>query len=668
MDKRPNPFNELYVTETVSSAAFVHIFSSTIIQSASPLFLPGNVVIKGMQGCGKSMLLSLLKPEVRLAYADADETFPLDHKHSRFIGAGINLTRSGAIDFGQRDMLDTHGPESLPIYFGDFLNYWVVADVLTSLDTFCSRAEGRIARDLKLDCSNERLDEFAYKAKAARCWFGSLDAVTSYAGLRAALSSRLNAYLNFLNFNSNELPNDVLDAKTTVGEPIAQVAELLRECGIMPDDVHLFVRIDQYEELTRLEGKRAEYGSKFREVVNKALSLRNPHVSYRIGTRSYAWSDNPRVFGTTGHLERDRNYKLINLDEILRRRENSKSWIFPAFAEDVFRKRMAFSQFDLPSGKAMDKVFGGSTPPEERGRQYAGKNTKRVVKLSETWPEEWKSYLLALAQTNPLSARLGEAWARQRGKGAIVSTLPTGEPPWETHKYWKKERVEAALMQIAGRCAQRMVWSGATDIIELSSGNILIFVSICQHIWSVWLRTIRERPETFNVIPEIGPSVQAVGIQEASTHWFTKVAEETGGTSRQRFVSLMGEQLERDLYNDEALSYPGSTGISLLIQDLAEEPEFEAFLNDCVDFGALIDGAHTTKESNRRPRRKWYLNAVLSPHFRLPHVRTKEPAYLSTREALKWLYQAQGRQSALPSPKVAADPQATLFPVESTRS
>jgi ABC-type lipoprotein export system ATPase subunit len=62
MDQRTNPFNELYVTETVSSSAFVRIFSPFILKNASALFLPGNVVIKGMQGCGKSMLLSLLKP------------------------------------------------------------------------------------------------------------------------------------------------------------------------------------------------------------------------------------------------------------------------------------------------------------------------------------------------------------------------------------------------------------------------------------------------------------------------------------------------------------------------------------------------------------------------------------------------------------------------------
>lgn len=664
MDKRPNPFNELYVTETVSSAAFVHIFSSKIVQSASPLFLPGNVVIRGMQGSGKSMLLSLLKPEVRIAYAEAEEPYPLDDKHSRFIGAGINLTHSGAINFGQRQLQDTNAAESLPIYFGDFLNYWVVADVLSSLEIFWSRADGIVGKTLDLDCSAERLNDFALRVKADPCWFGSLDSVSEYGELRNALSSRLREYLNFLNFNTDEFSQSIRDSKTTVGEPIARVAELLRECGVIPEDVNLFVRIDQYEELSRLEGKRAEYGSQFREVVNKALSLRNPNVSYRIGTRGYAWTENPQVFGTSGHLEKDRNYKLIDLDEILRRRENRKSWVFPSFAEDVFRKRLAFAGFQLSAGKVMEHVFGVSVAPEDRARQYGGKNPKRAIRLEDSWPDEWKAFLSKLCATNPLSARLGEAWARQRDKKNIVKTVPEDNPPWESHKYWKKERVEAALAQIAGRCGQRMVWTGATDLTELGGGNILVFVSLCQHIWSVWLRTVREQPGPSDLVPSISSAVQAVGIQEASTHWFSKVAEETGGTSRQRFISVMGERLERALYKDEALSYPGRTGFSLVLQELGRDPELEQFLNDCVDYGALVDAAHTTKESNRKARRKWYLNAILSPHFKLPHVRTKEPAYLTVPEVQSWLYEAQGRQSPLLVIANTPTLQANLFDAE----
>src|SRR5207253_7909200 len=101
-------------------------------------------------------------------------------------------------------------------------------------------------------------------------------------------------------------------------------AELLRSCKIIKDTYHVFVRIDQHEELFRLEGLLKDFGPKYRAVINKALGLRNPNVSYRIGTRGYAWGENLEFFGSTARLERERNYKLIDLDEMLRRRENSR--------------------------------------------------------------------------------------------------------------------------------------------------------------------------------------------------------------------------------------------------------------------------------------------------------------------------------------------------------
>jgi hypothetical protein len=657
IDRRTNPFNELYVTETVSSSAFVRIFSPFILKNAAALFLPGNVVVKGMQGCGKSMLLSLLKPEVRIAYAEAQEDFPLAGKYAKFFGAGINLTRSGAIDFGQRHIGGSGDEmEILPIYFGDFLNYWIVYDVLNTLSILSEKADGKIAKQLKIAYTADKLAVFTQAIKVNRCWFGYLDEVNSFEELRDRISFRINSYLNFLNFNSDDLSDDIRRSKTTVGEPIAQVAEHLRLAGIVPDDVHLIVRIDQYEELIRLEGKRKEYGSLFREVVNKALSLRNPHVSYRIGTRGYAWGENPRVFGTEGYLERDRNFKLLDLDEILRRRENRKSWIFPDFAQDVFRKRLLFANYDdVPTADTandtLNRVFGQGLSPEERAVRYCGRASARAIKMEKDWPREWCDYLLALAEKEPLSARLGEAWARQKANRDIVHHIPEGIPPWISHKYWRKERIEAALMQIAGRCAQRMIWAGSEDVVELSGGNILVFVSLCQHIWSVWLRTVRADRGSVRALPTIDDATQAVGIQEASTHWYAKLAEESGGTSRQRFVSIIGADLERKLYNDDALSYPGRNGFSLSLGDLEHDSDLKDFLNECVDYGALVDSAHTTKESNRRPRRKWYLNAVLSPHFRLPHVRTKEPAYMTLREVTAWLYAAQLRQSILKQPE-----------------
>ena len=52
-----NPFHEAYVTDTVPNDQFADYFSPYLIPHAPEVFLPGNVIVKGSQGCGKSMLL-----------------------------------------------------------------------------------------------------------------------------------------------------------------------------------------------------------------------------------------------------------------------------------------------------------------------------------------------------------------------------------------------------------------------------------------------------------------------------------------------------------------------------------------------------------------------------------------------------------------------------------
>src|SRR5688500_12595584 len=120
MSVRINPFHEAYVTENIAPASFVDMFSETLVESASQLFQPGNIILKGTQGSGKSMLLSLLKPEIRLAYLKAQQRFAVPSSLCRFVGSGINLTRSGAIDFGQRKITgvlpDESAEQSLPLY------------------------------------------------------------------------------------------------------------------------------------------------------------------------------------------------------------------------------------------------------------------------------------------------------------------------------------------------------------------------------------------------------------------------------------------------------------------------------------------------------------------------------------------------------------------------
>ena len=103
---KSNPFFELYVGDRISAHEFVTVFSPLLVEHTEALFLPGNIVVTGIQGCGKSMLLSLLKPKVRMEFYTAREVFPVREDLRRFICGSVNLAHQNVIDFGYRSAID----------------------------------------------------------------------------------------------------------------------------------------------------------------------------------------------------------------------------------------------------------------------------------------------------------------------------------------------------------------------------------------------------------------------------------------------------------------------------------------------------------------------------------------------------------------------------------
>jgi hypothetical protein len=637
---RGNPFDSLYITEFIDPASFARVFSPYLVHDTVGLFHPGNVILIGTQGSGKSMLLTLLKPETRAAFARADATFPLEGIAAPFIGAGINLTRSGAIDFGQRSLTGaSEDPGVVPAYFADFLNYWIVRDLLDSLELLADPERNPAAKMTGLDAS--KLDEFARTLARDECWSGAMKAIDGISGLRSALISRIRTYRDFFNYNIDQIPRDVRTSKSSAGEPVAVAAEALRHSGAMSDEVQLFIRIDQYEELGRIDVPQDAPHPHFDRVVHKMLGLRDPRVSYRIGTRRYSWPENPRMLGTAAVLEELRNFKMIDLDEILASQEHRKP--FGRFAEDVFRRRLEWAGHDLGRGgaNALGSVFGKSLKPLARAELYV-KDGSYAPTSNHEWSPSTKELIGALASSDPLAARLAEAYAMQRGEEALVADAG-GRYPWETRTWWRKERVGQALLQIAARRRQRMVWSGKDDVLALAGSNILVFVSLCQSIWDAWLRRqdLGDDADAPLGAPEMrDPYVQDSGIQEASRYWYAKIRSDPDGDQRQRFVNLLGPMFRETLREDLQMSNPGHNGFSLDVTELEADHEVLAFLREAAAFGVLVDRLHSTRTKGRGRRQKWYLAPIYSPYFQIPVAHVKEPKYVRIDEVRRWLEDA----------------------------
>ena len=74
-----NPFAELYVTESIGTEKFAELFSPVLANESQThaLFQPGNIFLTGLQGSGKTALLSLLRPEIMIAYRRVGAHWPL---------------------------------------------------------------------------------------------------------------------------------------------------------------------------------------------------------------------------------------------------------------------------------------------------------------------------------------------------------------------------------------------------------------------------------------------------------------------------------------------------------------------------------------------------------------------------------------------------------------
>lgn len=631
-----NPFHYLYVGETVSAEEFTDIFSTELVQYSMALFQPGHVVLSGANGMGKSMLFKLLDADVRLAYAQARKPFPIPGEAGRFIGAGINVNTARCNEFGNRRTAE--GDHEQELMFGDFLNYFVVKDILRSVERLATNPD--IAATLGIDVSGGRLEQLTSAVIGDPVWEGFLSEVSDFESLKDRVDDRIARYRRFMNGNDRALDPLLAATKTAAGEAVKVIVRKLRESGVVAADVPFFILIDQYEELATIsgpDGRKADY----RSVVNKILNSRDPTVSYRVGTRGYGWRDHLNIFGTDARLEQERDFKLVELDTRLRRQENSSTNVFPDFARDVFERRMrhaAATQGNVEPDLDMLRTFGKSYTPADEARMITGDSAearRSVVNVDHNWPEWVVQTLHAIADHDPLSARLGEAWIRQKGAD---EPFEASSPPWAAKPYWRKERNEICLLQIAGGRRQRAIIAGEVDIIALSGGNILIFLSICQLIWDFASQAAKggDRDPTIPIDHEM----QTIGAIRAGRAWLDRIPSEYGRShDRFRLVQKMGEHFAELLLPDRKLSNPGQNGVSLSIDELDANPEIKQFLLEAADYGNLVMSEHANR-SGRQRRLKFYLNPVYCPIYRIPFQRSKEPLYLKIEHFKAWLAEA----------------------------
>lgn len=643
MKRFDNPFHDLWVTELLSPTEFVKMFSPNVASHAEELFGTGNVIIKGRQGSGKSMLLGLLNTKTRIAYARSDENYPAPAGCSNcFISAGVHLIKDNArmVSSRLKEQPEDRRKEWAATTFADYINYLLARDLIENLFFLVKEqaVDGVLKEEIPVYITESKSRKVANKIKNTDAWYGYLDDCCSLEDILEKIRHRISSYKRYFNFNSDRLPVEIESSKTDIGEPVAVLAEALRSSLVVPEGCLFYLRIDQHEELYELE-KATGNANIFRQVINRALAMRDGRVAYRIGTRHYAWDNDIKIWGSGAHLENMRDYTITDIDYILKRHENpSLGASFEDFAQDVFIRRLNAYGIPVESLKGRDvlsHVFGETSKPKERAILYI-KDKKKSLKFPSFFSDEWRDYLNSLWQEDPLQAWLIKAWLQQRlqvKRKTYLSKNPPVEFNIKDKQYWAKERNEAALVQLAGEMKEMVRWGGRRQIIDLAGWNILAFMTICRAIWAAWLRSSSDETLEATTLPRIGLDHQLIGISEGSRIWAEKLKEGADGDKRYSFINFLGTWFSKKVREDKLLSNPGHTGFSLLKHEFEEgESEITLLIKSCRDQGDLIESDHTTKEPNGLLRIKWYLNPLLCPYYRIPYIRTKEPIYISVSD------------------------------------
>lgn len=646
-----NPFHDLWVTEILDPGAYVRMFSPVLVSDAEALFSTGNIVLKGRQGSGKSMLLNLLDTSTRIAYARQGADYPVPSPQRHFISAGVHLTQQNASLIAARaaEIPERQRAQTLAANFADYLNALLVQDLLKSLLEL--RNEQTQSRDVipevVVNTSGGAVAALFDRLAEAETWRAVVGAgVKSLEALLRLVEDRIRAHRNFSHFNIDALPDFITTTRSPAGAPLAELATALRDSRIIPERTLVLLRIDQHEELFELE-RHSGLGHVFRQVINSALARRDPRVAYRIGTRHYAWDSDVAAWGSGAPLDPERDYSVVDLDAILRRNEDRRSWRFPSLVVDVLERRLVNAGF-VVGANVLVHLFGRSLAPSDKAKRYVG-DSPSLIRAEEGWAPEWKHYLDALWESGePLEAKFGEAWLRQgaQQKARVPQSghLAAARPWKNRSQWWAKERNEIALMQIAGDRRQALIWSGDRQVVDMAGSNILAFMTICKSIWATWQRRNPREADKRGTLPNFAVEDQAIGIQEASLIWFKKIQVGLEADRRARLISALGGWFRRRMLEDRALSNPGHSGFSLLATDLTDKSDLMATIKSCRDHGDLLESVHTTRNKDQAPRVKWYLHPLLCPLFRIPYARTKEPIYTTLSE-VQQIFMSQSRAS-----------------------
>lgn len=641
-----NPFRDALVTELLEDVdLYRDMFSDSIlVGQACNVFQPGNTVVLGPLGCGKSMILNLTRLRVLAHLSLSKDTWPkfLTEEVPPFFGISINLTRASFYTFGRRSISEAmnrnHDPLLDTSAAADFLSHFLFAEFIKGIKILKNKNFEQLRQWFGF--SNKIFEGDTIPKQIAKwpCWKGYYAGCKDWNALKIKCQLRLETWRRFLNTDIDEIPKNIWTLKAQPDQTLHSIGNLVRRLSGNRKSTSLFVYIDQYEVLIELN---RSHGTELQRLVNTLIKSRDPVVFYKIGARTYDWGQELRVTGAESCIEVQRDYTIVNLTDVLVRTEDRRGYLYPDFAIDVACRRLKTLHGLECTAKDFKEVFGKWNAFEEAKLYFSKK--ENLQKTIQKIPGRIKNEIIRICgkHASPLELRLASAWALQklqRNQDEVSICERLKDKPWLENKWWLKERKEIGLVQIASHSNQQRRYYGWDTICYLSGGNITVFLMICSEIWDV---SARQGIHLLANSP-LDPRIQSEGVLKTSDKWRERDRNEVRGGHRYNVVNRIGMAISKSIRGDLALSNPGHTGFSLSEDELYREIEINykvrKFLEDAVSWTIIEERRHRSKNEKDSTRRKYYLHPILSPHYQIPIKRVKEPFYTKISQVYSWIF------------------------------
>jgi len=448
-----NPFHDPLVSELLEDpASYRKMFSEEILVGETlQAFKPTNTVVMGPQGCGKSMILNLIRTEVLAEWIKERGRLPKGLKHCPpFLGISINLARTGFHAFGRRSVSRVQdgvtSEDTDSVCAADFITHFLFGEFLNTIRFLQSSQGAKVCQWMGVRQKSLDDDRLLIAFRKLGSWYEYYRKCRTLTAVARKCRKRLDVWRDFLNANIKKIPPLVWRTKAAPEQPLHAIGKLL--AGLSHRRLRLFAIIDQYEVLPELN---LRYGTKLQRIVNNLIKARDPFVFYKLGARTHDWGRELRVWGASSRIEETRDYALINLTDLLMREENLRRWLFPRLATDVAHKRIRYLRKARLTAPEVPGIFGPWSAEKEAEHYFGGGGKRKSVVLREV-PKDLRARLQKVVGpgTSAVELRLAGAWILQRlgrGDSHRQIAMQFNKRPWRRWS-WKKERIGVALMQV----------------------------------------------------------------------------------------------------------------------------------------------------------------------------------------------------------------------------